>query len=298
MAKREKIQVKGTEISIFEQNEIDFISLTDMTTSFKEGSGLIGKWITNKNTLEYLGIWEQINNPDFNYPEFGVIKQEAGVNRFIMSVGQWIDRTKSIGMLVKGGRYGGTYAHKDIAFHFAMWLSPEFQIYLVNEFQRLKAQEYDKLKLEWTFQRTLAKVNYHIHTDAIKENLIPEKISKQQVSFIYANEADVLNVALFGKTAKQWRNQNPDQKGNIRDYASLEQLVVLSNMESVNAMLIHQGMEQPERLEQPNQLAITEVIAPAQRQNEKAQMREKDLKRILQQPYSFDNWKELLPLFV
>jgi hypothetical protein len=173
MAKNKKIDVKGTEISVFSQNELDFISLTDMTSNFKEGSSLIGKWITNKNTLEYLGIWEKINNLNFNYPEFGVIEQEAGVNRFFMSVGQWVDRTNATGMMVKAGRYGGTYAHQDIAFHFAMWLSPEFQIYLIKEFQRLKNDENDRLKLEWDYQRHLTKVNYRIHTDAIKENLIP-----------------------------------------------------------------------------------------------------------------------------
>ncbi len=259
MAKTRKLNVNTSTISVIHQNETDYISLTDMTTSFREGSGLIGKWITNKNTLEYIGVWEKINNPDFNYPEFGVIGQEAGTNRFIMSVGQWIDRTKAVGMLVKAGRYGGTYAHKDIAFHFAMWLSPEFQIYLVKEFQRLKDDENDRLKLDWDFQRTLAKVNYHIHTDAIKENLIPDAISKQQASFIYASEADVLNMALFGKTAKQWRNENPDLKGNIRDYAAIEQLVVLSNMESTNALLLHQGMEQSERLIQLNEMAITQI---------------------------------------
>ncbi len=259
MVKNKKIDVQGTSISVLALSESDFISLTDMTSGFKEGSGLIGKWITNKNTIEYLGIWEKINNPDFNYPEFGVINQEAGVNRFIMSVGQWISRTQALGMVVKAGRYGGTYAHKDIAFHFAMWLSPEFQIYLVNEFQRLKDEESNRLKLEWNFQRHLAKVNYHIHTDVIKEKLIPENLSKQQTSFIYANEADVLNMALFGKTAKQWRDQNPNEKGNIRDTATIEQLVVLSNLESLNAVLINQGLSQPERLEQLNQIAITQM---------------------------------------
>lgn len=259
MTRNKKINVKGSEITVIVQNETDFISLTDMTIGFKEGSGLIGKWVTNKNTLEYLGTWEKINNPYFNYPEFGVIKQDSGVNRFIMSVGQWIERTKAIGMIVKAGRYGGTYAYKDIAFHFAMWLSPEFQIYLIKEFQRLKEDENNRLKLEWNFQRTLAKVNYHIHTDAIKDNLIPERLSKKQISFIYANEADVLNLALFGKTAKQWRKENPNEKGNIRDYATIEQLVVLSNMESINAMLIQQDVPQPERLTQLNQLAITQM---------------------------------------
>ncbi len=259
MAKKTNIDVKGSQISILVQNEVDYISLTDMTGSFKEGSGLIGKWITNKNTLEYLGIWEKINNPEFNYPEFGVIEQESGVNRFIMSVGQWIERTKAIGLLVKAGRYGGTYAHKDIAFHFAMWLSPEFQIYLVKEFQRLKEDENNRLKLEWSYQRHLAKVNYHIHTDAIKENLIPASLTKEQINFIYANEADMLNMAMFGMTAKQWRIANPKAEGNIRDSATIEQLVVLSNLESINAVLIHQGLEQNKRIVQLNKIAITQM---------------------------------------
>lgn len=259
MAKTKNIDVNGNQISILLQDEMDYISLTDMTGSFKEGSGLIGKWITNKNTLEYLGIWEKINNSHFNYPEFGVIEQESGVNRFIMSAGQWIARTNAIGMLVKVGRYGGTYAHKDIAFHFAMWLSPEFQIYLVKEFQRLKEDENNRLQLEWSYQRHLAKVNYHIHTDAIKENLIPKELSKTQISFLYANEADLLNVALFGFTAKQWREANPDAKGNIRDEVTIEQLVVLSNLESINALLIQQGLEQPKRLKQLNLVAINQM---------------------------------------
>lgn len=259
MAKNKTITVKGTEITVFAENETDYISLTDMTGSFKEGSGLIGKWITNKNTLEYLGTWEKINNQGFNYPEFGVIEQEAGVNRFIMSVGQWIERTQAKGMVVKAGRYGGTYAHKDIAFHFAMWLSPEFQIYLINEFQRLKEDENNRLKLEWNLQRTLAKVNYRIHTDAIKANLIPETLSKDKINFVYADEADMLNVALFGMTAKQWRDANTKAEGNIRDAATIEQLVVLSNMESINAVLIHQGLSQSERLVQLNMIAITQM---------------------------------------
>lgn len=259
MAKGRTLQVKESTITVIAQNGVDLISLTDITSGFNEGSGLIGKWITNKNTLEYLGVWENISNPNFNYPEFGVIRQEAGVNRFIMSAGQWIDRTRAVGMIVKAGRYGGTYAHKDIAFHFAMWLSPEFQIYLINEFQRLKNEENDRLKLEWNLQRTLAKVNYYIHTDAIKENLIPREITKQQAGFVYANEADLLNVALFGITAKEWRYNNPDKTGNVRDYTTLEQLVVLSNMESINALLIQQGLSQSERLIQLNKVAITQM---------------------------------------
>jgi len=259
MAKKRILQVKESTINIINQNETDYISLTDMTVSFNEGSGLIGKWITNKNTLEYLGVWEKVNNPVFNYPEFGVIGQEAGTNRFIMSVGQWISRTNAVGLIVKAGRYGGTYAHKDIAFHFAMWLSPEFQIYLVKEFQRLKDDENNRLQLEWNLQRTISKINYTIHTDAIKENLIPKEITKLQTSIVYANEADLLNVALFGMTAKEWRNKNSDKKGNIRDYATLEQLVVLSNMESINALLIQQDFPQRDRLLQLNKVAITQM---------------------------------------
>ncbi len=258
MSKKNKtINVQGSEITVFQNKDIDFISLTDMTSNFKEGSGLIGKWITNKNTLEYLGIWEKINNKDFNYPEFGVIKQEAGTNRFIMSAGQWIKRTKAIGVIVKAGRYGGTYAHKDIAFHFAMWLSPEFQIYIVKEFQRLKEQEQGQL--EWNVKRQLTKINYRIHTDAIKENLIPKSLSKKQISFVYANEADTLNMALFGKTAKQWRDENPNEKGNIRDYANVSQLVCLANLENINAVFINDGLPQSERLIKLNQIAISQM---------------------------------------
>jgi hypothetical protein len=270
MSKSTKINVQGTEITVFAQNETDFISLTDMTGSIKEGSGLIGKWITNKNTIEYLGIWEKINNPCFNYPEFGVIEQDAGVNRFVMSVGQWLQRTAAISMVVKAGRYGGTYAQKDIAFHFAMWLSPEFEIYLINEFQRLKKDENDRLKLDWNLQRTLAKVNYHIHTDAIKENLIPTELSKLQVNFVYASEADLLNMALFGKTAKQWRETNVKVVGNIRDTATLEQLVVLSNLESINALLIQQELKQSIRLQQLNQVAISQMKSLVRNSNIKS----------------------------
>lgn len=259
MTKSRKLNIKESTIKVINHNKIDYISLTDMTASLREGSGLIGKWVTNKNTLEYIGVWEKINNPNFNYPEFRVITQEAGVNRFIMSVGQWIERTNADGMLVKAGRYGGTYAHKDIAFHFAMWLSPEFQIYLVKEFQRLKDDENDRLKLEWNLLRTLAKVNYKIHTDAIKQNLIPSKVTEKQTSFVYADEADLLNVALFGLTAREWRNKNPNKSRNIRDYATLEQLVVLSNMESINALLIEQELNKDRRLIELNKVAITQM---------------------------------------
>jgi hypothetical protein len=259
MAKNKTINVKGTDITVISLDETDYISLTDMTASFNEGSGLIGKWITNKNTLEYIGVWEKINNTHFNYPEFGVIEKEAGTNRFMMSVGQWISRTNASGMQVKAGRYGGTYAHKDIAFHFAMWLSPEFQIYLINEFQRLKEDENDRLQLTWNLQRTLAKVNYRIHTDAIKEIIIPKLLGQKETSLVYADEADLLNMALFGKTAQQWRNENPNNKGNIRDEATIEQLVVLSNMESINSVLIHNELSQADRLLQLNRMAIAQM---------------------------------------
>jgi hypothetical protein len=257
MAKNKKISVEGIEITVIRQNNNDFISLTDMTTNFKEGSGLIGKWVTNKNTLEYLAVWEKINNLNFNYPEFRVIEKEAGTNRFIMSVGQWIQRTKAVGVLVKAGRYGGTYAHKDIAFHFAMWLSPEFQIYLINEFQRLK--EIESKELGWNVSRILSKINYRIHTDAIKENLIPEKLLPAKIQQVYASEADVLNVALFNCTAMEWRNENPEKDGNMRDYASLEQLVVLANLESMNALFIRQQIPQSQRLVLLNKRAIQQM---------------------------------------
>jgi len=258
MAKNKKINIEGKEITIIAQKETDYISLTDMARSQHQEVVII-KWLSLKSTIEYLGEWEALYNPDFNYTEFGIIKNTAGSNNFVLSVKQWIKATNAVGLTAKAGRYGGTYAHKDIAFHFGMWISPKFQLLLVKEYQRLKEDENDRLKLEWNFQRTLAKVNYHIHTDAIKENLIPEKLNKKQVSFIYANEADVLNIALFGKTAKQWREENPKEKGNIRDYATIEQLVVLSNMESINAMLIQQDVNQSQRLEQLNKLAITQM---------------------------------------
>lgn len=252
-----RINVNNTEISIFTSNENDYICLTDMCRGFSDGSALIGKWITNKNTLEYLGIWEKINNPNFNYPEFGVIEKNAGINRFIMSVGQWVEKTKAVGLLVKGGRYGGTYALKDIAFHFAMWLSPEFQIYLINEFQRLKTEE--QKSLGWSAKRELTKINYHIHTDAIQHNLIPPELSPLQISAVYANEADVLNIALFGITAKQWRDNNPDLKGNMRDYATINELICLSNLENLNALFVNENLPQSQRLQKLNKIAIHQM---------------------------------------
>jgi KilA-N domain len=259
MAKNKIINVKGNEISIIQANEKDYISLTDMVKGFGDDT-MIYSWMRNRNTLELLGIWEEMNNPDFKGLEFETFKKEAGLNSFHLTPRKWIDATDAIGIISKAGRYGGgTFAHQDIAFEFGSWLSPGFKLYLIKEFQRLKDDENDRLKLDWNLQRTLAKVNYRIHTDAIKENLIPKALSKAQISFVYADEADLLNVALFGKTAKQWRTENLTAKGNVRDEASIEQLVVLSNMESINAVFIAQGLLQAERLQQLNKMAITQL---------------------------------------
>ena len=258
MIRNRKIEVEGKEITIIFNKEQEYISLTDMLRA-KDGDFFISDWLRNRNTVEYLGIWESVYNPNFNYGEFAIIKSQAGLNSYKLSVKEWVEKTNAIGLKATAGRYGGTYAHPDIAFEFGMWISPQFKIYLVKEFQRLKSEENERLKLEWNLQRTLAKVNYQIHTDAIKENLIPKAITKQQASFVYANEADLLNVALFGITAKEWRDNNPDNSGNIRDYATLEQLVVLSNMESINALLIRQGLSQSERLIQLNKIAISQI---------------------------------------
>ena len=217
----------------------------------------IEKWLRNKNTIEFLGIWEEIYNPDFNSPEFEGIKNQAGLNRFALSVKQWVGKTKSIGIIAKAGRYGGTYAHKDIAFEFASWISPKFKIYLIKEFQRLKDDE--QKQLGWDIKRNLTKINYRIHTDAIREDLIPLELTKQQVNLVYASEADLLNMALFGKTAKQWRDENPSEKGNIRDFANVSQLVCLSNLENLNAHLIQQNLPQSERLILLNNTAIQQM---------------------------------------
>jgi hypothetical protein len=258
MAKNKSITVKGTVITIINENDDDYISMTDMLKA-KDGDFFISDWLRNRNTIEFLGIWESVYNPDFNYGEFAIIKSQAGLNSYRISIKEWVEKTNAIGLKATAGRYGGTYAHKDIAFEFGMWISAEFKIYLIKEFQRLKADENDRVKLDWNLQRLLAKVNYHIHTDAIKENLIPATLSKTQISFVYANEADLLNVALFGITAKQWRDANSKAIGNIRDEATIEQLVVLSNLESINAVLIHQGKTQAERLVQLNSIAITQI---------------------------------------
>lgn len=256
MAKK-TIQVQGSTITIISGNEEDYISLTDMVRSMDNGLALIEKWLRNKNTIEFLGIWEELYNPDFNSPEFEGIKNKAGLNRFVLSVKQWVAKTNSTGILAKAGRYGGTYAHKDIAFEFASWISPKFKLYLIKEFQRLKDEEYKQLG--WDIKRNLTKINYRIHTNAIKENLIPPELTPKQVRFVYASEADVLNMALFGKTAKQWRKEQPQEKGNIRDYANVSQLVCLANLENLNAFFINEGMEQPERLNKLNTIAIGQM---------------------------------------
>jgi hypothetical protein len=258
MAKSKKIEVEGKAITIIFDDEQEYISLTDMLKA-KDGDFFISDWLRNRNTIEYLGIWESIFNPSFNYGEFAIIKSQAGLNSYKLSVKDWTEKTNAIGLKATAGRYGGTFAHPDIAFEFGMWISPQFKIYLIKEFQRLKAEENDRLKLGWNLQRTLAKINYQIHTDAIKENLIPKEITKKQANYVYANEADILNVGLFGITAKEWRNNNTDKKGNIRDYATLEQLVVLSNLESINALFINQGLDQSERLVQLNKVAMIQM---------------------------------------
>ena len=257
--KKSTIEVQGTSISILSGPDGDYISLTDMVRNFDGGGALIEQWLKNKDTVLFLGVWERINNPDFNSLEFEGIKNEAGRNSFFLSAKKLIALTGAKGLIASAGRYGGTYAHRDIAFEFGSWLSPEFKLYLIKEFQRLKDEENDRLKLGWSLQRTLSKINYRIHTDAIRETLIPPAITKPQASLVYANEADLLNVALFGQTAKQWRDANPDAEGNIRDHAPLEQLVVLTNLESLNAVLIRQGLSQADRLRKLNEIAISQM---------------------------------------
>ncbi len=261
MKKNTEIIVQGFTIKTFKSNDGDYISLTDIARNknANEPKDVVKNWMRSKATIEFLGLWEQINNLNFKGVEFDSFRNEAGSNAFTLSPSKWINNTNAIGIISKQGKNGGTFAHKDIAFEFASWVSAAFKLYLIKEFQRLKEDESDRLKLQWNFQRTLSKVNYKIHTDAIKENLIPKQISGKQTSIIYANEADVLNIALFGKTAKQWREENPKEKENIRDMANIQQLVVLSNLESINAMLIHQNLPQKERLMQLNQMAISQM---------------------------------------
>ena len=261
MSKKENINVQGTAVAVLSHKQDDYISLTDMA-KYKNANAtglVISHWLSTRYTVEFMGVWERINNPDFNVTDFSNIKNESGSNGFVLTSKQWIEKTNAIGIIAKPGRYGGTYAHRDIAFEFATWLSPEFKFYLITEFQRLKEDEQQRLSLEWNLQRTLSKINYRIHTDAIKEQIIPKEITRAQAAAVYASEADLLNVALFGMTAAQWRTGNPEKTGNVRDHATLEQLVVLSNMESINAMLIRQGLPQSERLIQLNSTAITQM---------------------------------------
>ena len=252
----DKIDVKGTKISIVKFEEEDYVSLTDMLKA-KDGDFFISDWLRNRNTVEFLGIWERIYNPTFNYGEYATIRNQTGLNSYKISVKEWTAKTNAIGLKAKAGRYGGTYAHKDIAFEFGMWISPEFKIYLIKEFQRLKEQE-QKL-LGWDIKRNLTKINYRIHTDAIKENLIPKELTIKQMNVVYATEADILNMALFGKTAKQWRDENPNKKGNIRDYANISQLICLSNLENLNAHFICESIDQSERLKKLNLIAIYQM---------------------------------------
>jgi len=256
-----KINIDKSEISvIFGLNDDDYICLTDMVKAEDNSERtniVIQNWMRRKDTISYLGVWENLHNPNFNCIEFDAIKNASGTNRFILTAKEWIDRTRSIGIISKSGRYGGTYAHKDIAYHFGMWLSPEFNLLVIKEFDRLKSEE--QKQIGWSAKRELSKINYRIHTDAIKQHLIPEKVTAQQAGVIYAEEADVLNVAMFGKTAKQWRDEHPESKGNIRDYASINELICLSNMENLNAVFIDQGIPQPERLVKLNQIAIQQM---------------------------------------
>ena len=261
-----KIRVNGTEIAVSQINNEDFICITDMLKA-KDGDFFISDWLRNRNTLEYIGTWERVYNPNFNFDEFNLITNRSGLNSFKISVKEFVERTNAISIVAKAGRYGGTYAHKDIAFEFAMWISPEFKIYIVKEFQRLKADE--QKMIGWSAKRELAKINYRIHTDAIKNNLIPAQLTTAQVSVIYADEADVLNMALFGKTAKQWRSENPDKKGNIRDDASINELICLSNLENINAVFINENIPQSERLVKLNQIAIHQMSVLQEVENRK-----------------------------
>ena len=251
-----KITVLSTDINVVTIHHEDYICLTDMLKA-KDGDFFISDWLRNRNTLEYLGIWEKLYNPDFNYGEFAIIRNQSGLNSFKISVKEYVARTQAIGLQAKAGRYGGTYAHKDIAFEFGMWISAEFKIYLVREFQRLKEQE--QAQLGWSAKRELSKINYRIHTDAIRRHLIPLEVTQQQAARIYANEADVLNVAMFGLTAQEWREANPKLKGNIRDYATINELICSSNLENLNALFIHEGIPQKERLIRLNQIAIQQM---------------------------------------
>jgi len=255
------IEVKGIPVTIIQVNQSDYISLTNIARhkNPNEPKDIVKNWMRSKTTIEFLGLWEKLHNPAFKGVDFDSFLREAGSNSFVLSPSKWIEATQAIGIISKQGNSGGTFAHKDIAFEFAAWLSAEFKLYLIVEFQRLKDDENSSKKLEWNLQRMLSKINYRIHTDAIKETLMPPIITKEQASTVYASEADLLNVALFGRTARQWRNQNPEKQGNIRDEATLEQLVILTNLESINAVLIRKGILQPERLKQLNEIAIQQM---------------------------------------
>jgi len=262
MTKQKSIIVQNVAVQVITDNQTDYICITDMASAKENESrsaDIIKNWIRNRYTLEFLGTWEQIYNPSFKVVEFDHFKMQAGLNTFVLSVSEWIEKTNAIGFVVKKGRYGGTYAHKDIAFEFGSAISAPFKLYLIKEFQRLKDEENDRLKLNWNLNRTLAKINYRIHTDAVKENIMPPEISKAQESFIYANEADLLNVALYGKTASQWRKENPDIEGNIRDYSTIEQLLVLANLESLNAEFIRMQIPMNQRLVNLNRSAIAQM---------------------------------------
>ncbi|MDP2642569.1 MAG: KilA-N domain-containing protein [Candidatus Peregrinibacteria bacterium] len=258
----QKINVKGTEIVIFQQRDDDYISLTDIASRKNSYApkDVVKNWMRSRSTIEFLGLWEKINNANFKGVEFDSFKTEAGTNAFVLTPQRWIEKTNAVGIVSKSGKYGGgTFAHKDIAFEFASWISPEFKLYLIKEFQRLKQDENERKSFGWDARRLLARVNYKVHTDAVKENLIPENISKRQIEFIYADEADVLNVALFGMTAKEWREQNKGKEGNIRDYANITQLVCLAGLESLNAEFIREGLVQGDRLERLNKIAIIQM---------------------------------------
>lgn len=252
----EKINVLEQKISYLKIDDEDYISITDMIKS-KDGNFFISDWLRNRNTIEFLGIWEEIYNPNFNYGEFAIIKSHVRLNNYRLSVKEWVSKTKAIGIVSKAGRYGGTYAHKDIAFEFGMWISPKFKLLLIKEFERLKAEE--QKQLGWNVKRELSKINYKIHTDAIKQNLIPDLLSKEQINRIYAKEADVLNVALFGMTAKEWKTKNKKLDGNIRDYATINELICLANLENINSVFINNKIVQSERLVRLNKIAISQM---------------------------------------
>lgn len=256
--KKLKIEAQGHEIAVLAyENQDDFISLTDIARQKnKERTDIvILNWLRNRNTIEFLGVWEQMHNPNFKPIEFDGIRSQAGLNSFVLTPKQWIESTSAMGITSKAGRYGGTYAHKDIAFEFASWISPEFKLYIIKDYQRLREEEQYRLSSAWDLRRELSKTNYHIHTDSIKENLIHNKLTKNQIGYTYANEADMLNVALFGLTAKQWKTKNPDKEGNMRDYATIEELIVMANLESANAQFISENISQSERLKKLNQMA-------------------------------------------